>query len=142
MVEQYEQHGVRFLYPGNWELDEKSGEGEVTISVNSPETSFWSLSLYYERPDPELLVEKAVDAFRDEYAELDQYPAEVRLCRRETAARDVEFVCLELINGAFLRAFQTPDFTALVLYQGTDHELAHTRQVMEGISASLECEEQ
>ena len=50
---------------------------------------------------------------------------------------DVEFVCLELVNTATLRALESDDFTALVLYQGTDHELEATRALLEGITSSL-----
>jgi len=42
-----------------------------------------------------------------------------------------------LINTAALRAFETPGFTAVVLYQGTDHELRETRSVLEAITRSL-----
>lgn len=139
MDELYRSHGVKFRFPGDWALNEqRTGSEEVTVTVSSPETSFWSLSLYFDRPDPEALIETAVDAFRDEYDELDDYPVECRVCRRPATGRDLEFVCLELINSAFLRAFRTPRFSALVLYQGTDHELADTREILEGITASLQ----
>jgi hypothetical protein len=52
----------------------------------------------------------------------------------------VEFVCLELVNSAFLRAFRLGESSALVLYQGTDHELEDTRPILEEISASLQWE--
>ena len=52
-------------------------------------------------------------------------------------ARDVDFVCFELINSAFIRSFQTERFTVLVLYQGFDAELETTRPLLEAISASL-----
>ena len=86
------------------------------------------------------MLETALDAFRDEYGDIDVYPAETTLGRVGNLARDVDFVCLELINGAFLRVFRTGRFTALVLYQGTDHELEDTRDVLEGISNTLECD--
>ena len=53
------------------------------------------------------------------------------------AGRDIEFVCLELVNSAVLRAVATPERTILVLYQGTDHELEDTRRMMERITESL-----
>jgi hypothetical protein len=37
-----------------------------------------------------------------------------------------------------LRVFRTGRFTALVLYQGTDHELEETRNVLEEISNTLQ----
>jgi len=140
MYETYQGHGVRFRYPAKWELREELDEGEVTITVSSMETSFWSLTIIPQRPRPEEVIESAVAAFQEEYEELDVYATEAELCHRESVSRDVEFVCLELLNGAFLRSFRTERFSTLVYYQGTDEELEETREILESISASLECE--
>ena len=48
--------------------------------------------------------------------------------------RDLDFVCYDLVNSATVRAFQTSDRTIMVLYQGTDHELATTRDQMQAIT--------
>jgi hypothetical protein len=140
MDEVYEANGVRFRYPGLWEISEEQSDDELTITVASPETSFWSLTLMPRRPRPEEVIESAVKAFQEEYDELDVYASEVELCHRTSVARDVEFVCLELLNSAFLRAFRTSRFSTLVYYQGTDQELEETRAILESITASLECD--
>jgi len=138
MHQTYHAHGVQFRFPSSWELSEQSRGNEAAITVESPETSFWSLWLFFDCPTPQRVLETAVSALEQDYDEIDVYPVEARMCRRESLARDVEFVCLELINSAFLRAFQTDDFTALVFYQGTDHELERTRPILEGICKSLQ----
>lgn len=140
MQEIYSAHGVRFRYPPDWEVTEEKRGSDVSITVASPETSFWSVTLLPECPDPQRAVESAVQAFQEEYEDVDVYPVEGGLCHRPNIARDIEFVCYELINSAFLRAFRTDRFTALVLYQGTDHELKETRDLMEEISSSLQCD--
>ena len=139
MDEVYETHGVRFQFPDDWELREEEKDREFTVTVSSPETSFWSLVLLFDRPQPEHVMESALEVFRQEYDELDIYPSNAPLCNCQTVARDIEFVCLELINSAFLRAFQTERFTALVLYQATDIELQNTNTVLNRISQSLTC---
>jgi hypothetical protein len=133
----WQQHGFEFQYPGFWEVNEQAGEDEFSVTVSSPATSFWSLSLYYERPRPEALMESALSAFHEEYPDLDVYPLESRLCDRPALSRDIEFLCLDLVNGASLRAVQIGRVTAFVLYQGTDDELETTREVLEAITASL-----
>ena len=140
MDEIYVAHGVRFRYPDDWDLSEQQTANEVTITISSRETSFWSLTLFFDRPQPERVLETALEAFRDEYDDIDVYPAETMLCRLNNLSRDVEFVCFELINSAFLRVFCTGRFTALVFYQGTDHELEETRSVLEEISNTLQCD--
>ena len=140
LQEVYQGHGVGFRYPAAWELSEQRAGNEVTITVSSAETSFWSVVLCSDAPRPEDLIESALEAFRDEYEELDIYDAQASMCRRPTIACDLEFVCLELINSAFLRAFRAGSLSVLVLYQGTDYELEDTQQILEAISASLRCD--
>lgn len=136
----YDAHAVRFRYPEDWLLSEAESDAEVSLTVSSPATSFWSLTLYFAQPDVEELIEAAVEAFRAEYEELDAYEVSGRLCERPAIGRDIEFVCLELLNTAYLRAFRTDRFTVLVLYQGTDSELEQTLPLMEDISNSLWCD--
>jgi len=139
MEEIYNQHGVRFVYPDDWEVTEEKRDDELSITVSSPHASFWTLTLFYDSPDPEDIIETVLEAFRDEYQELDIYPADDEVCDCPTVARDIEFVCLELLNSAWARSFQTPDFTGLVLYQATDHEQEQALPVFETLTASLEC---
>ena len=137
MEQVFEAHGIRFRFPEGWELIEDRREHEVTVTVASPGTSFWSVTLFFARPSPERVIESALDAFRHEYDDLDIYRSDTKLCDLRTESRDIEFVCLELINSAFLRAIQVSDFTVLVLFQGTDHELKQTRPILDRISNSL-----
>ena len=137
MEETYAGNGIRFRYPAAWELVEQEDEESASITVASPETSFWSVSLFRSAPSPQQLIASAIEAFREEYDEVDVYPSNENIGDRSGVAQDVDFVCFELINSAFLRAFQTDRFTVLVLYQGFDGELAETRPLLEAISASL-----
>ncbi len=136
-MNEFAQHGLQFRYPEDWTLDEvRSGDGH-TITVSSPGTSFWCISLFPHRPAPEEVLDTACQAFEDEYEEVDVYEASTEVAGENAAGRDIEFVCLELVNSAVLRAVATPERTILVLYQGTDHELEDTRRMMERITESL-----
>jgi hypothetical protein len=137
MDAEYEGHGIHFRYPAAWSLSEQEQGCLTSITVDSPETSSWSISLFFDHPSTEQVLDSAVEAFREEYEEVDVYPAEARLAEHASVARDVDFVCFELISSAFLRAFQADRFTVLVLYQGFDGELETTRPLLEAISASL-----
>jgi hypothetical protein len=139
MASRYNAHGVRFNFPESWKLTEEQEDRQVSITVSSPGTSFWVLSLFLDRPDPAEIVEAVLDAFRSEYREIDIYASQARVCRRPTEARDIDFVCLELLNSAAVRVFRTRDFTALVLYQGTERELGVVRNTFEKITRSLAC---
>src|SRR5579864_5993478 len=92
----YQSHGVSFRYPGEWELTEERTDEQLSITVSSPLTAFWTLILFPDRPEPEYVVETALDAFREEYSEMDEYPSQVRVGRRPTIGRDIDFVCLDV----------------------------------------------
>ena len=136
----FEGHGIRFEYPDDWILHEQSSTDEITLTVHSPDTSFWSLTLIFDRPDPRRVIESVLDTFREEYSEIDVYRSEVRLNDQLTESCELDFVCHELIGSAFLRAVAAPDFTLLVLYQGADLELDETQPLLEKLSRSLSWE--
>jgi hypothetical protein len=137
MEEIYDRYGVRFRYPAYWEVTEQDDDEATSITVASPDTSFWSISLFKDGPSPKELVDSAIEAFQEEYPEVDVYSSTARTGERSGVSRDVDFVCFELINSAFLRSFQTERYSVLVLYQGFDGELETTRPLLEAISASL-----
>lgn len=141
MEQIYSGHGVQFTYPETWEISEQRQPGEVSITVTSPVTAFWTLSLFFDSPDPESIIDAVLEAFREEYEELDVYPAEASICKQPTCARDIEFVCLELLNSAWVRAFQSSDYSVLVLFQANDNDLGETLATMEGITSSLRLDE-
>ena len=139
-TETYSNHGIRFLYPSRWTISEEADGETQSVTVSSEETSFWTIWLVPERPEPEELIASAVRAFEEEYDNLDQYRAEGELCDCPALHCDLEFVSLELINSAFLRAFRTGRYSVLILAQGTDHELEYAREELDAITDSLECD--
>jgi len=141
-MQTYHAHGVRFEYPEDWGVQEQSQGNEHLITVSSPETSFWSLGLFFESPSPEHVVQTVIRALEDDYPEIDIYESRNTLLNQPTVSRDVEFVCMELLNSAWIRAFQMPRFTALVLYQSTDHELEGAESILASITESLEFDEE
>jgi len=136
----YHAHGVRFQHPGDWTVTEEVGPDETTISVQSSGTSFWSLTLIADAPDPADVVETVLDAYRSEYTDLDIYESAPQ-DGLVAAARDLEFVCLDVMNSATVVAFRTHRRTALVISQGTDREWEFTRPILESITDSFWCEE-
>lgn len=135
---EYAEHGLRFSYPQDWELSEQREGDEISITVNSPQTAFWTVTLFLDRPDPKRVMKAALDAFRQEYPELDVYPVKTRVCGQVSLARNLDFVCLELLNSAWLRTLRTPDFTIFVLYQAHDAELKVNGPILKQITKSME----
>lgn len=137
-MDNWQRHGLKFRYPDSWELSEEGDDEQWSVTLQSPGTAFWSLMLLRQRPEPDDVLDSAIEAFRDEYDEFDAHDVEATLCGRGCAATDVDFVCLELVNQASIRSTQLDDMTVVVLWQVTDHELEDVQQVMEAITASLQ----
>jgi hypothetical protein len=140
MQQQFQGLGIRFRYPDAWRLSEEMGEDEVSITVSSPETAIWSATVMRRRPDPEEILQAAIEVFRDEYDDLDIEETQARLANREVPAADIDFVCFEMTNSAHLRVFRTEQFTVLVLYQSSDADRDDHDDTLEAISDTLICE--
>lgn len=139
MDRQFEGLGLRFRYPSDWELAEELGETEASVTVRSADSAFWSVTVLRERPDPDAVLAAALDAYRDEYPELDIETFSARLVGRTVPAADIDFVCLELTSRASLRALQSDRCTLLVLSQVTDADMEEHGPILEAISESLIC---
>ena len=133
----YEAHGIRFQRPDIWEFDELTEADDVILTASSEATCFWTLRILPGCPPPQDVIASCVDAFREEYPEIDITSVEYRLAGMTAVAREVEFACLEMLNTAGLFSVRTTDFTLLVWWQGTDHELSEYRSLLDHMTNSV-----
>jgi hypothetical protein len=137
----FDQLGLRFEYPDNWSVDEESldpatADGEQVV-VSSPETAFWQLSKHPPGVELEGLFDEALSALRSVYQELEVTPATDELEGRDIAGFDVSFYCLDFTNTSWLRGFQTPSATYLLVCQAEDRELDRVGPVFRAMLASV-----
>src|SRR5437773_4211538 len=71
MVAEFDEQGVRFKYPENWQLTREEGEDGWTISVQSPETAFLMISLRADMPTTDEVAGTALEALRESYPDLE-----------------------------------------------------------------------
>jgi hypothetical protein len=119
--EVYEDHGIRFLYPSDWEIEVKD-EGDVaTIDVQHPSgTAFLLVRTDEACPDPDEVADSALAAMREEYPDLDAVPVVETLDEHNVTGHDVEFFSLDFSNAALIRCFRTPRHTVLIFGQWSD----------------------
>ena len=139
-TEVYAGRGVQFRYPRGWTLQEESSPDQTTITVQSPATSYWTLTLFNDRPEPEYVLESVMAAYQEMYKELDVYESDVLVLGEPAVARELDFVCLDLVSNASMVVFQALNHTVLVIFQGEDRELETTRPALTLITQSLLCD--
>jgi hypothetical protein len=142
MPAQFQQDGIRFLYPENWELDRQDNDAGWTVSVQSPGTAFFLISYDAERPEADLMADTALEALRSEYPGLESDPAVESLAGQPAVGHDVQFFSLDLTNTCWLRSFYTGSGTVLVMWQANDLELDRMGPVLRAICASIQVDEE
>lgn len=133
----YHGHGVRFTHPEDWIVTEEDHGATVNIHLQTPGMAFWMLTLLPPHTDVVDVVDASVAAFEDEYEQVDRYDRSLEFDDVRTAGCDLDFVCLDLVNSACIRAVALTEHTALVLFQGEDRELTMLRSQFEAVTDSL-----
>lgn len=134
----FEEKGVRFQYPENWELEKADDdESQVQVTVNSPDTAFWSLSMYPGQRDVASLAEEVLTAMQAEYPQLENDPYREQIGTTPVIGYDLNFYYLDLTNTAIVRVFHHGESTCLVLAQAEDHEMPTAEPVFHAMLHSL-----
>jgi len=141
MAALFQEGDIRFQYPENWALEKQETDGGWSVSVQSPATAFFLLSVDAGLPTLESVVETALDALREEYTDLESDECVDSLAGQPALGQDVRFTSLDLTNSCWLRSFYSAEGTVLVLWQVNDLELEQTEPVLRAICASLRVEE-
>jgi hypothetical protein len=135
----YEDNGIHFEYPAEWELSVSEDGPAVNVEVQDPAGPAFALIQVDEScPDPDVVADEVLEALRGEYPELDEMPAVERIQGYPATGYDVEFFALDVTNGAMIRSFQTPRRTVLVFGQWSDLEGDGVSEVIQGVFRSVE----
>ena len=135
----FDDQGLRFEYPADWELDTTVDGTRTTVSVQAPSgLAFALVTLDEGDADPAALVTEALAALREEYPTLVADPTEEVIDGHPGAGFDVEFISLDLSVACALRGFQTPRRTVFVLTQWSDLESLDSDDALRSLRQSIE----
>ena len=135
----YDDHGIRFEYPVDWELEVTDDGPRTTVAVQSPGgLAFALVTLDETRPAPAELADEALAAMRDEYPQLDAAPALETIDGHRAVGHDLEFISLDLVNSCAIRCYRTPRRTVLVFGQWSDLEGDEPEALLRAVRGSLE----
>jgi hypothetical protein len=135
----YEDHGVRFEYPSDWEVEVTDDSSEVIIGVQEPSgLAFVLVTIDESCSDPADVAETALEAMREEYPDLDAVAMVETIGEHDIIGHDVEFFALDIANAAIVRSFGTPRRTILFFGQWTELGDNNLADMIRGMVSSLE----
>jgi hypothetical protein len=138
-IETYEDHGLRFGYPSDWELEVTDQGSIMTVAVQEPGgLGFAIIQTDESRPDPAEMADAALETMRTEYPELDAAPVTEKINSRVATGHDIEFFALDMTNAASIRSFRTPRCTVLAFGQWSDLGDAKLPDLIRGVIQTIE----
>jgi hypothetical protein len=139
MAATYDDHGIRFQYPDDWEVEVTDEESVTTVAVHSPGgLAFALVTVDDSRPAPATVADQALEAMREEYPGLDAAPALETIGGHRAVGHDVEFISLDMTNTCAIRCFRTDRRTVLVFGQWSDLEGEESEAALAAVRRSLE----
>lgn len=141
MIAQYDGHGLSFVYPENWTLDEACDEWPKEVQIESPGGAFLSLHIYPEDSSAGEVVAEAIKTIREDYEErgLELLPFAGNLLENGPPAEgyDITFSLLDFIVQIQLRCFMHQDQLVLAMCQAEFREFEELQQVFLAILWSM-----
>jgi hypothetical protein len=135
----WDDYGVRFEYPAEWDVDVNADGSRTTVSIQSPDgMAFAFVAVDDDAPPPDALAAEALQAMRAEYPDLEEIPAEETLDGHEAVGHDLAFFSLDVPGGCAIRAFRTPRRTVLVFEQWSDLDPEEAESQMRLLRRTLE----
>ena len=134
----FDNLGITFQYPDNWQLDdEEIRSGQSAVTVFSPGGAFWSVAMHPSSADPAKMAQAAVDAMRLEYESLEAEPVSETIDGRQLTGFDLSFFYLDLTNTACIRCLRAGGATFTIFYQAEDREFRDIGLVLQAMTISL-----
>jgi hypothetical protein len=135
----YDDHGIRFEYPMDWETDVSDDGPRTSVTIQSPSgLAFALVTVDDTSPAPDELADEALAALREEYPTLDATSALETIDGHKAVGHDIEFLSLDMTNSCVIRCFRTPRRTVFVLAQWSDLEEDEPEQALAAVRSSLE----
>jgi hypothetical protein len=136
----YENFGLSFMYPENWQLSDESGDvdaGPKTVTVNSPGGGFWTLQVYEPAVDPQEMADQFRTTMEGEYEGLESLPISEHIGALAVTGYDMDFYCLDFVVTAQVRSLRVGARTYVVACQAETREFDKISPVFQAMTYSL-----
>lgn len=139
MVGVYEEHGIRFQYPEDWEVEVSDDGPRTTVALHAPGgLAFALVTVDDSCPAPADLADEALEAMREEYPGLDVTPALETIDGHRALGHDLEFFSLDMVTACAIRSYRTPRHTVLVFGQWSELAEENPEETIRQVRSSLE----
>ncbi len=138
MTAEFAKHDIQFMYPENWVISENEDPTDfIEISLESPEGSIWSVSIFPENTDTNDLIENTADALKDQYQDFERSDFEGELGRFQSVGFEAHFYCLDFLVTAVAQSVSCHGKCLHIFYQAESRDFDKNAQVFDAINLSL-----
>lgn len=142
MNQTFHADGLTLEYPDTWKLVKEEGEEGWTVTIQSPGAAFAMIQMDRNLPDPQQMVEEAMETLKADYPQLDAESALETLAGEMAIGDDYEFLSLDMVNSGWTRSFYALSGTAFILCQYSDAEEDDYLPSLQAICKSIRLDEE
>ncbi|AMV28990.1 hypothetical protein VT84_31640 [Gemmata sp. SH-PL17] len=135
----FERDRIVIRYPTNWTVDEAEDpeSGGWTVTVSSPDTAFFMMSLQPDARDPGDLADQTLEALKGEYKELDSEEVMETICGQPAIGFNADFLTVDTATNCRVRCMDTFAGPLLLLTQVSEYDREQNEPVLNAIIKSL-----
>ena len=141
MIKEFNQDGLSFAYPDDWNLELEPAENGWTATVQSPGTAFAMVQLDRDLPEPEQMVEQALETLKSDYPSLEAESAMETVAGEMAIGHNIEFFSMDMLNTCWTRCFYGGAGTVFVLCQASGVDREDYEGVLRALTRSMRSEE-
>ncbi|MBP3957224.1 hypothetical protein J8F10_18335 [Gemmata sp. G18] len=135
----FERDRIAIRYPTNWTAEEAEDpeSGGWSVTVSSPDTAFFMMSLQPEARDPGELADQSLDALKGEYKDLDSEDVTETISGQPAIGFNADFLTVDTATNCRVRCMDTFAGPLLLLAQVSEYDRARNEPVLNAIIKSL-----
>lgn len=122
---EYDDLGVRFIYPKNWFVrTETWDKGTYSITVDTPEGSFWTLSIMPKGVDLDKAAQDIVRTMNAEYDDMEEREIKRYVADYVLTGYEIDFFYLDLTSTATALKFEDERRGYVIFWQTCEYLIA------------------
>lgn len=138
MPAKFEAFGVKFLYPDNWSVAQRTEEeGDDGVTLEMPSGGFLSIEQDYDGSLAEEIIEEVRESISAEYGELERESLSLPGAKPDETCVDFSFYCLDLLVVSRLILMTTESASLVIQIQAEIRDFETNEAVFAAILQQL-----